>query len=187
MSCSDGECYSCLPQSFLVSLLSLVSTLVFSQTGGVLSQLNSLTLRFPRFSPRNLCYLVTLAVFSFIYAATDTAFCLALIFLGLAESRTIMQRLWTPVPGHLSSHSALSSYGLFAPLTLWRLYVFIRPLVHCTNQQPPQRGGAVPGPVWVGSKWLLASPRGPVTPDTLHSFFAMLPPERPQKGSTQHL
>ena len=26
----------------------------------------------------------------------------------------------------------------------------------CTNQQPPQRGGAVPDPVWVGSKWLLA-------------------------------
>ena len=55
-----------------------------------------------------------------------------------------------------------------------------------TNQHPPQRGGAVPGPVWVGSKWLLAFPRVPVTPGTPH-FFAMLPPERPQKGSTQHL
>ena len=32
-----------------------------------------------------------------------------------------MQRLRTPVPGHLSSHCALSSYGLLAPLTLWRL------------------------------------------------------------------
>ena len=31
-----------------------------------------------------------------------------------------MQRLRTLVPGHLSSHSALSSYGLFAPLALWR-------------------------------------------------------------------
>ena len=31
--------------------------------------------------------------------------------------------------GHLSSHSALSSYGLFAPLTLWRLSVSLRPLV----------------------------------------------------------
>ena len=28
-----------------------------------------------------------------------------------------------------SSHSALSSYGLFAPLTLWRLSVSLRPLV----------------------------------------------------------
>ena len=32
------------------------------------------------------------------------------------------------VPGHLSSHSALSSYGLFAPLTLWRLSVSVRSL-----------------------------------------------------------
>ena len=36
-----------------------------------------------------------------------------------------------------------------------------------TNQQPPQRGDAVPNPVWVGSKWLLAFPRVPVTPGTL--------------------
>ena len=57
----------------------------------------------------------------------------------------------------------------------------------CTNQQPPQRRGAVPGPVWVGSKWLLAFPRVPVTPGTPLHFLAMLSPERPQKGSTQHL
>ena len=59
--------------------------------------------------------------------------------------------------------------------------------LRCTNQQPPQRGGAIPDPVWVGSKWLLAFPRVPVTPGTLLRFFAMLPPERPQKGSTQLL
>ena len=58
---------------------------------------------------------------------------------------------------------------------------------YCTNQQPPQRGGAVPDPVWVGSKWLLAFPRVPVTLGTPLHFFAMLPPERPQNGSTQHL
>ena len=41
-----------------------------------------------------------------------------------------------------------------------------------TNQLPPQRGGAVPDPVWVGSKWLLVFPRGPVTPGTpLHLQF----------------
>ena len=38
--------------------------------------------------------------------------------------------------------------------------------VHCTNQQPPQRGGAVPDPVWVWSKWLLAFPRVPSTMGT---------------------
>ena len=52
--------------------------------------------------------------------------------------------------------------------------------LNCTNQQPPQRGGAVPDPVWVGSKWLLDFPRVPVTPGTPLHFFVVLPPERPQ-------
>ena len=48
MSWPDEEHYLRPPQSLVVSLLlSLVSTLVLSQTGGVLSHLNSLTLRFP--------------------------------------------------------------------------------------------------------------------------------------------
>ena len=38
--------------------------------------------------------------------------------------------------GHLSSHSALSSYGLFAPLTLWRLSVSLRPLVQTLGSCP---------------------------------------------------
>ena len=72
MSWPHGECYSCLLQPLVVSLLlSLVSTLVFSRTG----HRNSLTHRFLRFSPRNSCSLVTLAVFSLVYAAADTAFC----------------------------------------------------------------------------------------------------------------
>ena len=57
----------------------------------------------------------------------------------------------------------------------------------CTNQQPHQRDSAIPDPVWVGSKWLLAFQRVPVTSGTLLHFFAMLTPERPQKGSTQLL
>ena len=76
MSWPDGVRYLRPPQSLVVSLLlSLVSTLLFSRTGGMLSHLNSLTHRFPRFPPRNLCSLVMLAVFSLVYAATDTAFC----------------------------------------------------------------------------------------------------------------
>ena len=74
MSWPDGQCYSRLLQALVVSLLSLVSTLLFSRTGGVLSHRNSLTHKFPRFQPRNLCSLVMLAVFSLVYAATDTAF-----------------------------------------------------------------------------------------------------------------
>ena len=45
------------------------------RTGGVLSHRSSLTHRFPRFPPRNLCSLVMLAMSSLVNAATDTAFC----------------------------------------------------------------------------------------------------------------
>ena len=75
MSLPDGE--RCLRplQSHVVSLLlSLVSTLVFSRTGGVLSLPSILTHRFPRFPPRNLCSFVMLAVSSLVFAAMDTAF-----------------------------------------------------------------------------------------------------------------
>ena len=75
MNWPDGERYLRPPQSLVVSLLlPLVSTLVFSRTGGVLSHLNSLTHRFPQFPLRNLCSLVMLAVSSLVFAATDTAF-----------------------------------------------------------------------------------------------------------------
>ena len=40
-----------------------------------------------------------------------------------------------------------------------------------TNQQPPQSSGVVRDPVWVGSKWLLAFSRVPVTPGTLLAEF----------------
>ena len=75
MSWPYGERYLRPPQSLVVSLLlSLVSTLVFSRTGGVLSHRSILTHRFPQFPPRNLCSLVMLAVSSLVYTATDTAF-----------------------------------------------------------------------------------------------------------------
>ena len=76
MSWPNGERYSCPLQPLVISLLlSPVSTLLFSQAGGVLSHRSSLTLRYPRFPPKNLCSLVMLAVSSLVYAATDTAFC----------------------------------------------------------------------------------------------------------------
>ena len=74
----DRERYLRPPQSPVVSL---VSTLLFSRTGGVLSHLSILTHRFPQFPPRNLCSLV--------FATTDTAFFYVLISLGLAESRIL--------------------------------------------------------------------------------------------------
>ena len=76
MSWPDKEHYLHPLQSLVVFLLlSLISTLVFFWTGGILSHLNSLTHRFPRFPPRNLCSLIILAVFSLVYAAMDTAYC----------------------------------------------------------------------------------------------------------------
>ena len=83
MSWPNGERYLRPLQSLVVPLLlSLVFTFFFSRTGGVLSRLNSSTRRFPRFPPRCLCSLITLGVFSLVYAATDTAFCYALTSLN---------------------------------------------------------------------------------------------------------
>ena len=75
MSWPDRVRYLRPPQSPVVSLLlPLVSTIVLSRTGGVLSHQSSLTHRFPRFPPRNLCSLVMLAVSSLVFVAKDTAF-----------------------------------------------------------------------------------------------------------------
>ena len=75
MSWPDGERYLRPPQSLVVSfLLSLVSNLLFSRTGGVLFHRNYSTHWSSQFPPRNLCFLVMLAVSSLVYAATDTAF-----------------------------------------------------------------------------------------------------------------
>ena len=75
MSLPDGVRYLRPPLSLVVSLLlPLVSTLVFSRTGGILSLPNILTHRFPRFPLRNLCSLVMLAVSSLVFSAMDIAF-----------------------------------------------------------------------------------------------------------------
>ena len=90
MSWPDGERYLRPPQSLVVSLLlPLVSTLVLSRTGDILSHRSSVTRRFPRFPLRNLCSFVMLAVFSLVFAATDTVFFWVLISLGLAELRIL--------------------------------------------------------------------------------------------------
>ena len=74
-SLPDGECYLRLPQSLVVSLLlSLVCTLVFSRTGGILSLQSILPHKFPRFLLTSLCSLVMIAVSSLVSAAMDTAF-----------------------------------------------------------------------------------------------------------------
>ena len=137
------------PQSLVVSLLlSLVSTLALSRTGGVLSHLKSLTHTFSRFPPRNLCSLIMLAVFSLRLRCNGHSLLLGsyLSRIGRTENSSCS------ACGHLSSHSALSSYGLFALLTLWRLSVSLQPLVQilgscsasgapCCSTMPPSLGG----------------------------------------------
>ena len=66
----------------LSPLISGIHSFLFSSGGfldfleyPLLSHQNSSTRRFPRFPPRNLCSLVMLAMFSLVYATTDTAFC----------------------------------------------------------------------------------------------------------------
>ena len=50
--------------------------------------------------------------------------------------------------------------------------------MNCTNEQTPQRGGAVPSPVWVELKSLLALPRIPVTLGTplTQTIFSLCSP-----------
>ena len=138
MSWPGGVRYLRPPQSLVISLLlSLVSTLVFSRTGGVLSLQSILTHRFPQFPPRNLCFLVMLAVSSLSSMQQRTQPSFRFLSLQDWQNRELfLQRLWTLVPGHLSSHSALSSYGLFTPLTVWRLSVSLRPLVQTLESCP---------------------------------------------------
>ena len=82
MSWPDGKRYLFSQQSLVVSLLlSLVSTLVFSRTGGVLSHLNSSTHRFPRFPPRNLCFYIMLAVLSLSPSLQSTQSSVKVLFL----------------------------------------------------------------------------------------------------------
>ena len=79
MSWPDGVRYSCPLQSLVVSLLSLVSTLVYSNWRCTVSS-KFFDTQVPS---------ISLVVSSLVFAATDTAFCYALISLGLAESRIL--------------------------------------------------------------------------------------------------
>ena len=69
-SLPDGERYLRPPQSLVVSLL---LSLIFSWTGGILFLPNTLTHRFPRFPLRNLCSLIMLVVSSLVFAAMNTS------------------------------------------------------------------------------------------------------------------
>ena len=63
-----------------------------------------------------------------------------------------------------SPRKPLGPFSLHLLTGITRLAIYKQanmPYLH--NKQPPQRGGAIPDPVWIGSKWLLIFPRVPVT------------------------
>ena len=78
-----------MPSVIPCSLSPLIFRIHLFRTGGVPSYRNSSTRRFPQSPPRNLCFLVSLAVFSVVFAAMDRAFCQALIYLELAQSEIL--------------------------------------------------------------------------------------------------
>ena len=86
-----------------------------------------------------------------------------------------MQCLRTLVPGHLSSHSALSNYGLFALIVLCRLFVSLRPLVQAMRSCPAS------GALWCSAMPHPSEGSGNNTNNTSptsgngQNFFAKLP------------
>ena len=116
-------------------LLSLVSTVLFSRTGGVLSHLNSLIHRFPRFPPRNLCcngHSLLLSSYLSRIGRIENPCCSAC---GHSCQDTSHLILRCPATGS-------------APLTLWRLPVFLRPLIQALGSCPAS-----------GAPWCSAMPR----------------------------
>ena len=85
-----------------------------------------------------------------------------ILFLGYLSRIGRIQNPSCSACGHFSSHSALSSYGLFAPLTLWRLSVPLRPLAQTLGSCPAS-----------GAPWSSAMPpsleRGRVTNNNMHN------------------
>ena len=102
MSIPRGLRYSyslhCL-QSLVVSiLLSLILPFLISRTVRVPSHVNSSMHRSTRFPLRVTCFLASLAVFSIVVAATDTASCQTIVSLKSTESRILHVAPWVIQP-----------------------------------------------------------------------------------------
>ena len=130
MSRPDGKRYLCPLQSLVVS--SLVFTPLFSGTGGVLSHRSSFDTQVPSISTEELvlprharCVLSRLRCNG--HSLLLSAY---LSRIGRIENPSCS------ACGHFSSYSALSSYGLFAPLALCRLSVSLQPLVQDLGSCP---------------------------------------------------
>ena len=133
MSWPDKERYLHPPQSLVVYfLLSLVSTLVFSRDCRRTISSKFFDTQVPSISTEELVLpRHARCVLSRLRCNGHS------LLLGSYLSR--IGRIENPscsACGHLSSHSALPSYALFTPLTLWRLSVSVRPLVQTPGSCP---------------------------------------------------
>ena len=141
-----------VPTAISCSLSPLISRIHFSVFSDWKHTVSSKILahRLPRFPPRNLCSLFTLAVSFLVYAATDTVFCKASISLELAESRILAGLVDTRPRTPLISFCAaqlrtlrrslfgnfLSLYDLSGPCPVelpgfWGLIVFRHAPIRC--------------------------------------------------------
>ena len=136
MSWPDKERYACPPQSLVVSLLlSLVSILVFfSDRRRTVSKFFDIQVS-SFFTEEFILPHRARCVFSRL-CSNKYSLLLSSYLSRLAEFRILSAAPADTVPGHLSSHSALSSLGLFAALTLWRLSVSIRFLFEALGSCP---------------------------------------------------
>ena len=124
---------------------------------------NSSTHRFPRFPPRNLCSLVTLALFFLSSTLRRTQPTVELLFLQDWQNReSFLQRLRTLVPGHLISFCTVQLRTLSAARSL--VSVLLRPLVQALGSCPAS-----------GAPWSSAMPpslgRGRVATTTTQDHF----------------
>ena len=117
----------------------LVSTLVFSRTGGVLSHLNSLTHRFPRFPLRNLGSLVMLAVLSLVFRCNGHS-----LLLGSYLSRLAESRIFPAAPVATCLRTSLISFCTVQLRTLCAAHS-LATLCLCTTSGPDP--GELPG-IW---------------------------------------
>ena len=120
MGWRGGVCHSCplaIPCS-LSSLTSRIHSSLFSDWRRIVSskffdtQVSWFLLRSLCFLSRSLCPL-----WSSLQRTQPSVTLLSPY--NRQKQKSLMQRLWTVVPGHLSSHSALSSFGVLTPLALW--------------------------------------------------------------------
>ena len=136
MSWPDGERYLRPPQSLVVSpLISRIHSSIFSDWKRTVSS-KFFDTQVPSICTEELVLLRHARCVLSRLRCNGHSLRLGSYLWDWQNRESFLQRLWTLVPGHLSSHSALSSYGLFAPLTLWRLSVSFRPLVQPLGSCP---------------------------------------------------